>query len=556
MVNLKINGKIKKYVLKLINDLNYSIDNFIDDLSKLEPETENILKEFVKDNPNIFSDFNSEKLEDDFEKYVNYNFRKFGILDQEINHHAQFIKMSNITVNTQKMMGNLEATKKINEINSSESIGKISKPIPPINILKPYDRILNQYRCKGKFIFENEKILDLNFKLIQFVNGEIKIKAEPTHESFIIIDEIFKNKIIYCSVEGDLIENYGKISIKNVAPIKNGEFIEFNVYSNVHITFKDEFNHIKYGLRNFLNEYDFEFQLNENLSVKVNMAKNINEIKKLFENKLIYNNITSEIIVYSNVDVFDEIEKLTYLLSYANRTKIDFIYEKFYYEDQLSKIKLIPSISFNYKNNHRLIEPENLKYYLEKTYDKFSHYYPIFSLNIFIDMLINGLNTIYSEIGYVLLEISLETFLSEWEEYCRENDNPIEISLIKQNKHELVKFLDKHKCDIEDSEINKFIKKISMKHTGVYDKFDNLIENELFKDKLEVSDDDRIFANLRNKIAHTGKVPDILNTATGEKEINLGIEFERLVYLIDRIILILIEYDKEFNKLHGDIEKL
>lgn len=207
---------------------------------------------------------------------------------------------------------------------------------------------------------------------------------------------------------------------------------------------------------------------------------------------------------------------------------------------------------FNTKEN-RLINSNhigncNLKSYLELTYPKYFEFKNQFGLNIVISLYLELLTIKYIDMQFLLAVTALETILNGYAEMRQETGNPITRSILRRNKKKTIELLEEY--DINNNEIAcKIVEEISNPYLNNHDKLNDFINDEDFQ--VELNEFDRDFVFIRNKIAHTGKFPKKIKYNGTEREISLGEEFNRLIYLLDRIILTILNYKEKpfYNEL-------
>lgn len=424
------------------------------------------------------------------------------------------------------------------------------------NIYRKKD-VLNEYRCNGDFHFENDEIINLNFIVIQYMDGEIQLNADLNDKQYEQLSILFNDNVFGCSINGKLMDNNGDIKINKLYLNNISKNANFIIFSKIILTFDDDVphNHIEFGVTNFFNSptvfndfKKFECSL-DNCNIKFEGISKYKDYEHGLKENIIKSAITSKATVFTQEECTKEFEKLTYFLSYVNRTPIDFIYESYYSNTKLLKTVLFKPPIKNFSNNAKLIETEDLKDFIEKYFGNFSKYYDDFSLNIVITIFNQGLSAVFSDIGYVLLEISLETFLTEYECYCNSKNVEISINSRKQIKNRLCKFLTEYTVDVLKEDLDSLVEDISPEFTSVSDKFNHLKKSSMFKKNLKHKKGDDYFQTIRNKIAHTGKFPQTIHK--DKRPVDIGEEFERLVYLIDRIILTLIGFEGSFSNLNG-----
>lgn len=379
--------------------------------------------------------------------------------------------------------------------------------------------------------------------------------------------ERFSVKDDYCSISAKLFDGSASVRIDEavIANISvNSEnskptYTILNVYNPITIESNnyEEFNHdtILVYLTNFLNnptsQGDFQkFNIeNNNYLIEFIGIHDYDEYKTLlYERKedVLITSMAKINLKNKDVDIVGEMDKLTYLISYINRTHISPVCFNFYDKDHLIKSILYPALTTKFSNKEKLIETNNIKYFIEKCYPVFLENYQDFSLNIVISIYLESLLSNYVDSSYILLVTSLESFLLSHEDQCRKNGEIINPSSIKRIKKDIVKFLDRKDYDIIEEDLEELSKMLAYENTTLGEKFSLLKNKDKFRSNLNLKAEDYDFPTIRNKIIHTGKVPKKINSSKGERKINMAVEYNR-TFLLDKIILSLLEYDGVFN---------
>lgn len=380
--------------------------------------------------------------------------------------------------------------------------------------------------------------------------------------------ERFSVKDDYCSISAKLLDGSASVRIDEavIANISvNSEnskptYTILNVYNPITIESNnyEEFNHdtILVYLTNFLNnptsQGDFQkFNIeNNNYLIEFIGIHDYDEYKTLlYERKedVLITSMAKINLKNKDVDIVGEMDKLTYLISYINRTHISPVCFNFYDKDHLIKSILYPALTTKFSNKEKLIETNNIKYFIEKCYPVFLENYQDFSLNIVISIYLESLLSNYVDSSYILLVTSLESFLLSHEDQCRKNGEIINPSSIKRIKKDIVKFLDRKDYDIIEEDLEELSKMLAYENTTLGEKFSLLKNKDKFRSNLNLKAEDYDFPTIRNKIIHTGKVPKKINSSKGERKINMAVEYNRTLFLLDKIILSLLEYDGVFN---------
>lgn len=290
--------------------------------------------------------------------------------------------------------------------------------------------------------------------------------------------ERFSVKDDYCSISAKLLDGSASVRIDEavIANISvNSEnskptYTILNVYNPITIESNnyEEFNHdtILVYLTNFLNnptsQGDFQkFNIeNNNYLIEFIGIHDYDEYKTLlYERKedVLITSMAKINLKNKDVDIVGEMDKLTYLISYINRTHISPVCFNFYDKDHLIKSILYPALTTKFSNKEKLIETNNIKYFIEKCYPVFLENYQDFSLNIVISIYLESLLSNYVDSSYILLVTSLESFLLSHEDQCRKNGEIINPSSIKRIKKDIVKFLDRKDYDIIEEDFRRVI---------------------------------------------------------------------------------------------------
>lgn len=425
--------------------------------------------------------------------------------------------------------------------------------------------IFNCYACIGTFSFKDKEFTS-EFYLVQYNDGEIDLIIGGFF-TFLFMER-FSVKDNYCSISAKLLDESASVRIDEavIANISvNSEnskptYAILNVYNPITIESNnyEEFNHdtILVYLTNFLNnptsQGDFQkFNIeNNNYLIEFIGIHDYDEYKTLlYERKedVLITSMAKINLKNKDVDIVGEMDKLTYLISYINRTHISPVCFNFYDKDHLIKSILYPALTTKFSNKEKLIETNNIKYFIEKCYPIFLENYQDFSLNIVISIYLESLLSNYVDSSYILLVTSLESFLLSHEDQCRKNGEIINPSSIKRIKKDIVKFLDRKDYDIIEEDLEELSKMLAYENTTLGEKFSLLKNKDKFKSNLNLKAEDYDFPTIRNKIIHTGKVPKKINSSKGERKINMAVEYNRTLFLLDKIILSLLEYDGVFN---------
>lgn len=420
----------------------------------------------------------------------------------------------------------------------------------------------NFYVCKGIFSFPKGEILS-NFYLIQYIDGKIDILIFGQAIFGFLVQ--FSNQSDFCSVKAKLLYEKGEIDIKeafisNISLNSNNKkstYVRLRVLKNVNITYNtSNFDSIQFYLTNFLNNstsngsfHVFEIQ-NEDYEIKFEGIDNYDYYKQ----KLQETNLDVAVTSVANINLknecgslIKEMDKLTFLLSYSNKTMISPICFNYYNDEGICKTILRPIRTTHYSNCSKLIDPFDLGYFIEKCYPIFLEEYNHFSLNIIISIFLESLLNNYVDTGYVLLVQALESFLASYEHYCEKQGEIIEPHSIKDMAKKLSKFFKEKEFSISEDDLIELSNELAYSHTTTSEKLAFLKKKEKFKDNLNLNSFDYDFPNIRNKIVHTGIVPKEINSSGTLREINMVDEFNRGVFLFDKIILTLLDYDGKFN---------
>lgn len=425
--------------------------------------------------------------------------------------------------------------------------------------------IFNCYACIGTFSFKDKEFTS-EFYLVQYNDGKIDLIIGGFF-TFLFMER-FSVKDNYCSISAKLLDESASVRIDEavIANISvNSEnskptYAILNVYNPITIESNnyEEFNHdtILVYLTNFLNnptsQGDFQkFNIeNNNYLIEFIGIHDYDEYKTLlYERKedVLITSMAKINLKNKDVDIVGEMDKLTYLISYINRTHISPVCFNFYDKDHLIKSILYPALTTKFSNKEKLIETNNIKYFIEKCYPIFLENYQDFSLNIVISIYLESLLSNYVDSSYILLVTSLESFLLSHEDQCRKNGEIINPSSIKRIKKDIVKFLDRKDYDIIEEDLEELSKMLAYENTTLGEKFSLLKNKDKFRSNLNLKAEDYDFPTIRNKIIHTGKVPKKINSSKGERKINMAVEYNRTLFLLDKIILSLLEYDGVFN---------
>lgn len=426
--------------------------------------------------------------------------------------------------------------------------------------------IFNCYSCVGTFSF-NSKEFTSEFYLVQYNDGKIDLIIGGFF-TFLFMER-YSVKDDYCSVSAKIIDGSATVKIDE-AVIGNISFNSgngkptyaiLNVYKPVIIESNNNDEKLNQDvilvyLTNFLNnptkQGDFEkFNIeNEDYLIEFKGIHDYDESKTLlYERKedILITSMAKINLKNKDIDIIEDMNKLTYLISYINRTHISPVCFNFYENRYLIKSILYPVLTTKFSNKEKLIETKYIKYFIEKCYSIFLENYHEFSLNIVISIYLESLLSNYVDSSYILLVTALESFLLSHEDQCIKNGEIINPSSIKRIKKDIVKFFDKKDYDMIEEDLEELSGIVAYKNTTLGEKFSLLKNKDKFKSNLNLKSEDYDFPTIRNKIIHTGKVPKEINSSKGKREINMGMEYNRTLFLLDKIILSLLEYDGVFN---------
>lgn len=426
--------------------------------------------------------------------------------------------------------------------------------------------IFNCYTCIGTFSFNDKEFIS-EFYLVQYNDGKIDLIIGGFFTFYFM--ERFSVKDDYCSISAKLIDGSATVKIDEavIANISfnsgNGKptYAILNVYKPVIIETNNNDEKLNQDvllvyLTNFLNnrtkQGDFEkFKIeNEDYLIEFKGIHDYDECKTLlYERKedILITSMAKINLINKDIDIIEDMNKLTYLISYINRTHISPVCFNFYENGYLIKSILYPVLTTKFSNKEKLIETNDIGYFIEKCYPIFLENYHDFSLNIVISIYLESLLSNYVDSSYILLVTALESFLLSHENQCIKNGEIINPSSIKRIKKDIVKFFDEKNYDVIEEDLETLSEMLAYKNTNLGEKFSLLKNKDKFKSNLNLKSEDYDFPTIRNKIIHTGKVPKEINYSKGEREINMAIEYNRTLFLLDKIILSLLEYDGVFN---------
>lgn len=445
---------------------------------------------------------------------------------------------------------------------------------------------LRRYKGKGTFEFKLEESCKENaeFVLDFLSNSKITIETKIvlTKNNSHIMEKHIKH-IVKAKLNGIVIDendDIGTISIEKLAinslsvSSKKGECVQLELkmicYSTVDIIYSDEKSvdaEIHYGLTNFV-FLGCEYSVEDNKHILDRFDATVNNFNILFkkvENYIEIENrlnakrgcfVTSEAIVTTPVDnsgkarntVFDVVE----LLSLATRNFVSPTYEDYFCGGNIFRTVLNPVITYGYNGSDNLIRtnptPCTIKYFLEMTYDKYQEHKKDLGLNAIISLyLISGF-TLYTETKFMLMFVALESLLSNFEDYLKMIGTPITPSMQKTTKKKLKKILAKEEIQLKDETIDSIVNSIGYQHTTFDDKLTPLLK----KYDVDSMPEDRVLNSLRNKIVHNGKFPEELNS----RVITPYVEYTRLIYFVDRILLSILGYKgKSFLNKHDEYKE-
>ncbi len=421
--------------------------------------------------------------------------------------------------------------------------------------------IANLFYCEGTFDFNGIKNENIFFDLVQYNDAKVDIYISYNNFSPIktLIEQVINLHKDSCSINGSLVDKDCKFEIKEAILSKfkfkyeKNSFIlkfAFRVYSPIEIVFNEDNSkekNILVGLTNFIHDNNakdptfIRFRITtEDFTASFNEINGYGEYKELMadNNELYF--VTSEMNIKTQKNnIENEICLLTDLLSFSKGTHTTAIYEFYHNENGITKIILRPIVTGNYFKNDFLIPNENLPNFLEECYTEYKNNHESFSLQLALGFYLESLKSKYDEEKYLLASTCLETILSSYENLCKQKENPIIPNSIKRTEKEIKKYLNENNITLLEENIEELSKRISYNQPSLIDKL-NAMKLE-YNIKLEKYDYD--MPQIRNKITHTGRIPKIINSSKGEREIYSYVEFNRLIYLIDRILLSILNYN-------------
>ena len=248
--------------------------------------------------------------------------------------------------------------------------------------------IFNLYSCIGRFSFEDREVVS-EFYLVQYINGKVDIIILG-YNTFQFM-ECFSREDDYCSISASLINEAVNVTIEEAVISNcslnsgNGKltYAILNVYKPVFIQLNDD--NLKYDTTlvyytNFLNnptkngkfqEFNFE---NDDFSIEFKGIYNYEYYKnELYNHRedVVITAVSKINLKKQDVNVIEDMSRLTYLMSYINRTHISPVCFNFYNDKFLVKSILYPALTTRFSNKEKLIEPNNVKFFIEKCYDSF-----------------------------------------------------------------------------------------------------------------------------------------------------------------------------------------
>lgn len=296
-------------------------------------------------------------------------------------------------------------------------------------------KIFNCYACMGTFSF-NDKEFTSEFYLIQYNDGKIDLIIGGF--SALLFMERYSVKDDYCSISARLIYELATVKIDEavIANISinsgNGKptYAILNVYKPVIIESNNDDTKLNQDvllvyLTNFLNnptkQGDFEkFNIeNEDYLIEFKENHDYDECKTLLyecKEDILITSMAKITLKNKDIDIIEEMNKLTYLISYINRTHISPVCFNFYENEYLIKSILYPVLTTKFSNKEKLIETNDIGYFIEKCYPIFLENYQDFSLNIVISIYLESLLSNYVDSSYILLVTALESFLLSHED--------------------------------------------------------------------------------------------------------------------------------------------
>ena len=426
--------------------------------------------------------------------------------------------------------------------------------------------IFNCYVCNGTFLFD-DKEFSSEFYLIQYNDGTIDLIIVGIY-TFLFIER-YNVEDNYCSIFARLINGSAIVKIDEAVisnfsvNFGNGKptYAILNVYKPVIIESDNNGKNLDQNvllvyLTNFLNnptkQGEFEkFNIeNDDYLIEFEGIHNYNEYKTLlYERKedILITSMAKINLKNKDIDIIEEINRLTYLISYINRTQISPVCFDFFENEYLIKSILYPVHTTKFSNKDKLIEPRNMKYFIEKCYDEFKEKLTKLSLKISISIYLESMLGNYVDTNYILLIQALEVFLASYEDLWVKKGNEIKLGSIRKVKKDISQFMQSKEYPITEEDLNEISEKLAYKFTTTLDKLTLIKKQDNFKDNLNLNEYDYDFPTIRNKIIHEGIVPASINSSGSERKINILEEYKRVIFMFDKIILILVGYDGEFH---------
>ena len=390
--------------------------------------------------------------------------------------------------------------------------------------------------------FDYHKLDDSQEKfLYNYNNIRLIIKSE---ELTICINSSFNND--YLNKDKIVLKIYDKMIFYNDIKYDNINNIETTLFNFIY----DECSNETIKLKKFEIEFKKLSDYEESVLKLESKKSNFEETCVICIKNIQIENIDEKTIINVINDLCDFLSYITcnkvsyYRIHYLNNENqifmntLDFNYPPYF----------IDEIPFKSKGHTRSFS--EIKYILEHYYDKYELLMEDYPFNVIFGFYLDALNQNYLEMKYLTSMTCLETILDSFEKlYSKNNDKKIkqlvlekrneegnkiirksiETKLIQKNKNIMAKDIDLEKFYLGNDKLSEI-----RKGGNLPELIEKILYFEKYYDK-KIGCDVSNFIKIRNKITHTGKIPQNINN----EEIDPVTEYDKLRKVLNEMILVI-----------------
>ena len=425
--------------------------------------------------------------------------------------------------------------------------------------------IIRTLICEGiiRTIDKSDIQCPVPFIINQYDDGHLQVEVNLHHNKnshkIIVLSDSYrrKNKTLYFSLKGRSLDPVGEIDIPTMY-IRNSHYeppnykLSFEVTYTVDVKF-GKYLHRKYELRVAITNLEFHpfSMVIDDVGFEFRKISDYEKIiDKLTDNRF-EPKATCEMFVYNRKkcypDYSEKIESLMRLLSYAVRTNVNSISEEYSYNNKLVRLKLKPArtkkfVRLRYLIDSGFVGHTNLSEFLSSTFPKYLENEEKFGFHLAFDYYLSSFQTnIYQE-EFFSAYVCLEVLLDHYELLRKQSGNPIIKGNIQGNKRKIKTIIKQNNGRLKMQTITKIAEKISYSNLTINEKLYAFFQEKYSKN---IDFEDRQLSEIRNTIIHTGKIPDEVGKDRQKRKIDIYKEICRLIYLNDRIILRILEYNRK-----------